>query len=91
MKKRFMRVINYPTRGIGQTTVDKLVVAAKETGMSIFELLFSENRPFLKLNAGTSNRLENFATMIKSFQILAESADAFALTEHVIKKDRFST
>jgi DNA helicase-2/ATP-dependent DNA helicase PcrA len=85
-EEALMRVINYPTRGIGQTTVDKLVVAAKETGMSIFELLSSENRPFLKLNAGTSNRLENFATMIKSFQILAESADAFALTEHVIKK-----
>ncbi len=85
-EEALMRVINYPTRGIGQTTVDKLVVAAKETGMSIFELLPSENRPFLKLNAGTSNRLENFATMIKSFQILAESADAFALTEHVIKK-----
>jgi DNA helicase-2/ATP-dependent DNA helicase PcrA len=85
-EEALMRVINYPTRGIGQTTVDKLVVAAKETGMSIFELLSSENRPFLKLNAGTSNRLENFATMIKSFQIFAESADAFALTEHVIKK-----
>jgi DNA helicase-2/ATP-dependent DNA helicase PcrA len=85
-EEALMRVINYPTRGIGQTTVDKLVVAAKETGMSVFELLSSENRPFLKLNAGTSNRLENFATMIKSFQILAESADAFALTEHVIKK-----
>ncbi|MGB1044117.1 MAG: ATP-dependent helicase [Flavobacteriaceae bacterium] len=85
-EEALMRVINYPTRGIGQTTVDKLVVAAKETGMSIFELLSSENRPFLKLNAGTSNRLENFATMIKSFQILAESADAFALTEYVIKK-----
>ncbi len=85
-EEALMRVINYPTRGIGQTTVDKLVVAAKETGMSIFELLSSENRPFLKLNAGTSNRLENFATMIKSFQILAESADAFTLTEHVIKK-----
>lgn len=85
-EEALMRVINYPTRGIGQTTVDKLVVAAKETGMSIFELLSSENRPFLKLNAGTSSRLENFATMIKSFQILAESADAFALTEHVIKK-----
>ena len=85
-EEALMRVINYPTRGIGQTTADKLVVAAKETGMSIFELLSSENRPFLKLNAGTSNRLENFATMIKSFQILAESADAFALTEHVIKK-----
>lgn len=85
-EEAFMRVINYPTRGIGQTTVDKLVVAAKETGMSIFELLLSKNRPFLKLNAGTSNRLEDFATMIKSFQILAESVDAFALTEHVIKK-----
>ena len=85
-EEALMRVINYPTRGIGQTTLDKLVVAAKETGMSIFELLSPENRSALKINASTSNRLEDFATMIRSFQILAESADAFTLTEHVIKK-----
>ncbi len=85
-EEALMRVINYPTRGIGQTTLDKLVVAAKETGMSVFELLSPEKRSSLKINASTSNRLEDFATMIKSFQILAESADAFTLTEHVIKK-----
>ena len=85
-EEALMRVINYPTRGIGQTTLDKLVVASKETGMSIFELLSPENRSSLKVNASTSNRLEDFATMIRSFQILAESADAFTLTEHVIKK-----
>ena len=85
-EEALMRVINYPTRGIGQTTLDKLVVAAKETGMSVFELLSAENRSSLKINASTSNRLEDFATMIRSFQILAESADAFTLTEHVIKK-----
>ena len=85
-EEALMRVINYPTRGIGQTTLDKLVVAAKETGMSVFELLSPANRSSLKINASTSNRLEDFATMIRSFQILAESADAFALTEHVIKK-----
>jgi DNA helicase-2/ATP-dependent DNA helicase PcrA len=85
-EEALMRVINYPTRGIGQTTLDKLVVTAKETGMSIFELLSPENRPSLKINASTSNRLEDFATMIRSFQILADSADAFTLTEHVIKK-----
>ena len=85
-EEALMRVINYPTRGIGQTTLDKLVVAAKETGMSVFELLSAENRSSLKINASTSNRLEDFATMIRSFQILVESADAFTLTEHVIKK-----
>ena len=85
-EEALMRVINYPTRGIGQTTLDKLVVAAKETEMSVFELLSPANRSSLKINANTSNRLEDFATMIRSFQILAGSADAFALTEHVIKK-----
>ena len=85
-EEALMRVINYPTRGIGQTTIDKLIVAAKETGMSVFELLSPENRSSLKINASTSNRLEDFATMIRSFQILAESSDAFTLTEHVIKK-----
>ena len=80
------RVINFPTRGIGQTTVDKLVVAANHYGRSIFEVIENIDKIELKINSGTKNKLHDFVTMIKSFQIMNEGADAFTLAEHVAKK-----
>ncbi len=80
------RIINFPTRGIGQTTIDKLVVAANHYDRSIFEVMENLDRIDLKINAGTKRKLEDFVTMIKSFQIMNEGADAFTLAEHVAKK-----
>ncbi|MFD2586670.1 ATP-dependent helicase [Croceitalea marina] len=80
------RIINFPARGIGQTTVDKLVVAANHYGRSIFEVIENLPKLNLKINSGTTRRLEDFVTMIKSFQIMNEGADAFTLAEHVAKK-----
>lgn len=80
------RVINFPARGIGQTTVDKLIVAANHYNRSIFEVMGHLDKLDLKINSGTKNKLQDFVTMIKSFQIMNESADAFALAEHVSKK-----
>jgi DNA helicase-2/ATP-dependent DNA helicase PcrA len=80
------RVINYPTRGIGQTTLDKLIVAAKHYNRSIFEVMENLQKINLKINSGTRQRLEDFTNMIKSFQIMNEGADAFTLAEHVAKK-----
>lgn len=80
------RVINFPTRGIGQTTVDKLTVAANQTGKTIFELIESQGDQPLGFHSGTRRKLEDFATMIRSFQVLNQTADAFTLGEHVAKK-----
>jgi len=80
------RVINYPTRGIGQTTVDRLTVAANHYSRSIFEVMENLDKIDLKINTGTKRKLEDFTNMIKSFQIMNESADAFTLAEHVAKK-----
>ncbi|QLG46879.1 ATP-dependent helicase [Costertonia aggregata] len=80
------RVINFPARGIGQTTVDKMVVAANHYGRSIFEIIENLDKIDLKINSGTKRKLQDFATMIKSFQIMSESTDAFTLAEHVAKK-----
>lgn len=80
------RVINYPSRGIGQTTVDKLTIAANHYGRSIFEVIENIDRIDLKINAGTRNKLTNFANMIKSFQILNQEADALMVTDSVTKK-----
>jgi len=80
------RVINYPARGIGQTTVEKLTVAANHYKKSIFEVLENLDKIDLKLNSGTKIKLNNFVTMIKSFQIEAQSKNAFEITDLVIKK-----
>ena len=80
------RIINFPARGIGQTTIDKLVVAANHYGRSIFEVIENLDKIDLKINAGTKRKLEDFIVMIKSFQIMNEGVDAFTLAEHVAKK-----
>lgn len=80
------RVINFPARGIGQTTIDKLTVAANHYGRSIFEVIENLDKIDLKINTGTKNKLHDFMTMIKSFQIMNEGTDAFTLAEHVAKK-----
>ena len=80
------RVINFPARGIGQTTIDKLTVAANHYQRSIFEVIENLDKLDLKINSGTKNKLFDFMTMIKSFQIMNEGADAFVLAEHVAKK-----
>ncbi|WP_419211278.1 ATP-dependent helicase [Maribacter sp. X9] len=80
------RVINFPARGIGGTTIDKLVVAANHYNRSIFEVMENIDKIDLKINSGTKRKLGDFVTMIKSFQIMNESVDAFTLSEHVAKK-----
>lgn len=85
-EEALIRVINYPARGIGDTTVEKLTVAANHYKRSIFEVMEHIDKIDLKLNSGTKQKLEDFVTMIKSFQVINQQQDAFVLTEHVAKK-----
>ncbi|MGL2967100.1 ATP-dependent helicase [Flavobacterium sp. XGLA_31] len=85
-EEALIRVINYPARGIGDSTVEKLTVAANHYKRSIFEVMENIERIDLKLNAGTKAKLQDFVMMIKSFQVINEQQDAFVLTEHVTKK-----
>lgn len=85
-EEALVRVINYPARGIGNTTLEKLTVAANHYKRSIFEVMEHIDKIDLKLNAGTKKKLSDFITMIKSFQVINENQDAFYLTEHVTKK-----
>lgn len=85
-EEALVRVINYPARGIGDTTIEKLTVAANHYKRSVFEVMENIDKIDLKLNSGTKQKLEDFVTMIKSFQIINEQQDAFVLTEHVAKK-----
>lgn len=85
-EEALVRVINYPARGIGDTTVEKLTVAANHYKRPIFEVMEHIDKIDLKLNSGTKTKLQDFVTMIKSFQVINEQQDAFTLTDHVTKK-----
>jgi DNA helicase-2/ATP-dependent DNA helicase PcrA len=80
------RVINYPGRGIGQTTINKLVVAAQENNLTLFDVVDQVGTLPLTINAGTKTKLINFATLIKSFQVANATQDAFATADMVAKK-----
>ena len=85
-EEALIRVINYPARGIGDTTVEKLTIAANHYKRSIYEVMQNIDRIDLKLNTGTKNKLKDFVTMIQSFQVIDQNQDAFYLADHVTKK-----
>ncbi len=79
------RVINYPARGIGATTIDKLAIAANHYNKSIFEILLNLDKVDIKINSGTKTKLENFVRMIQRFQIEAKTKNAFEIADLVVK------
>ncbi|MEC4116395.1 ATP-dependent helicase [Myroides phaeus] len=85
-EEALVRVINYPARGIGNTTMDKLTIAANHYKRSIYEIIEHIDKIDLKITAGTRNKLSDFGLMIKAFQALDETMDAYQLTEHIAKK-----
>ncbi|AWI26191.1 ATP-dependent helicase [Flavobacterium pallidum] len=85
-EEALVRVINYPARAIGNTTIEKLTIAANHYKRSMFEVMQNIEKIDLKLNAGTKNKITDFVTMIRSFQVLNETHDAFFMADHVTKK-----
>jgi DNA helicase-2/ATP-dependent DNA helicase PcrA len=77
------RIINYPARGIGQTTIDKITVAAAEHDISAWTVI-SNLRDFnLGINAGISGKINDFVTLIKSYSLLLPYKDGFELANHI--------
>ncbi|WP_271405140.1 ATP-dependent helicase [Tenacibaculum soleae] len=80
------RVINYPARGIGATTIDKLAIAANHYKKSIFDILLNIDKVDLKVNSGTKTKLANFTRMIQRFQIESQKMNAFEIADLVVKQ-----
>ncbi len=78
------RIINYPTRGIGKTSLDRLTLAANESGNTFWEVLQNPAVAGLKGAAGTT--IENFVIMIKSFQSMLKIKNAYEVAFEIGKQ-----
>lgn len=77
------RIINYPKRGIGDTTVDRIVVAADQHQTTLWEVI---RDPGKYLDGRSSAAVSVFGTMIQSFQALAKTMNAFELAMHIAQQ-----
>ncbi|RLD40048.1 MAG: ATP-dependent DNA helicase [Bacteroidetes bacterium] len=83
-EEALLRVINYPKRGIGQTTIEKLRVEANRLNISLWDLICGlASNPIIA--RGTSMRILDFVNMIKSFQIDLHKKNAYELANHIAK------
>ncbi|MFM7671866.1 MAG: ATP-dependent helicase [Bacteroidota bacterium] len=78
------RIINYPARGIGKTTLDKLILLSNTSNTSVWEVLLQARDHGFR--AGTLTALEDFSTMIRSFQSMLANSNAYDLAFHVGKQ-----
>ncbi|MEN8928146.1 MAG: UvrD-helicase domain-containing protein, partial [Flavobacteriales bacterium] len=82
-EEAFKRVINYPKRGIGKTSIESLVVKANEEGKSLWEIASSLNEFDLKINSGAKTKIDQFCTMIKSFAVRLDTENAYELGKEI--------
>lgn len=82
------RIINYPARGIGETTQNKLIVYADSQGQSIAQILDNLvfHSPFLGLNNSALTKINDFWQMIKAFQVMLKTENAYSVAMEVAKK-----
>ena len=81
-EQSLLRIINYPSRGIGEKTIERLMVFANERKTSIWQCIANDQFP-QDFNMGTVNKVRDFVVLIKSFQSLQGKMNAFELAKHI--------
>ncbi|WPP53363.1 ATP-dependent helicase [Catalinimonas niigatensis] len=81
-EQAFRRIVNLPKRGIGATTIDKVMVTAYEHDITIWEVLNNANKFF---SGRTASSLDSFKDMIKGFMLEAKKKEAFEAASHIAK------
>jgi len=82
-EEAFKRIINYPKRGIGNTTVDHLIVKANEEQTSLWNIASNLDKYQLAINAGAQKKITDFVTMINSFNVRLNNTPAYDLAKDI--------
>ena len=82
-EEALQRIINVPARGIGKTTIEKIVIAADAHNASMWKVINDPVNYNLDVNSGIATKLRNFSTMIQSFIVENKHKDAFEIANHI--------
>ena len=89
-EEAFKRIVNYPTRGIGNTTVDKIVQTATEQNVSLWAVVSSPGKYALPVNKGALEKIYSFKNLIDQWRIRMETDDAYTLGHDIITQSGVS-
>ena len=84
------RIINYPTRGIGDTTLNKIVATATTYGVSLWTVIQQPSLFHLEISAGTAKKVETFRQLVEGWANRKESEDAYQLGHAIIMESGIS-
>ncbi|MFN8154025.1 MAG: UvrD-helicase domain-containing protein [Bacteroidia bacterium] len=77
------RIINYPARGIGKTTIDRIVVHAAQENASTWQVIENIHEFKAGINTGIRDKINEFATMVKSWNVMLKNHTAYELASHI--------
>ncbi len=83
-EEAFKRIVNYPSRGIGDTTIGKISTAATQYGVSFWEVCYNLDRYDVPLNAGAKSKLVKFVAMIQNFSDQMNVKEAYDLGRDIV-------
>ena len=85
-EEAFKRVLNYPARGIGDTTLNKILGAANEYNVSLWKVLVAPLEYGLNINKGTHTKLQGFRELIEGFILAAQEKDAYEVGSAIVRQ-----
>lgn len=85
-EEAFKRIINFPTRGIGQTTLNKIIASARLHNVSLWQVIGESLEYNLEINAGTAKKLKDFRDLIDSFIADLTTLSAYELANRIVRE-----